>query len=82
MDPFMITVIILIFITLILAMFRVNCPPEAMTTYNDIFCNSHSTPGNGDAYPVKIYRLPYNYPAGVWTDSPTQHFDRPANWYL
>ena len=81
MDTIIVLVLILIFITLILALFRVNCP-ENMTTYSDIFCNTHSTPGNGDAYPVAIYRLPYNYPAGVWSDSPTNHFDKPANLYL
>ena len=82
MDSFMLVIIILIFLTLLIALFRVNCPPEAMTNYNDIFGNSHSTPGDGAAYPVSIYRLPYNYPAGIWTDNPTCHFDRPANLYL
>lgn len=81
MDTFMLVIIILIFITLLLAIFRVNCN-ETMVNYLDLFYNPQSTPGTGAAYPVEIYRLPYNYPAGVWSDHLEQHFDRPANWYL
>ena len=82
MDSFILIILILIFLTLLIALFRVNCTAETMTNYNDIFGNSHSTPGDGAAYPVNIYRLPYNYPAGFWTDNPSCHFDRPANLYL
>ena len=82
MDAIIVIVLILIFITLLLSLFRVNCPAEGMITYTDLFYNTHSTPGNCAAYPVSVYRLPYNYPAGVWSDSPTSHFDRPCNLYL
>jgi len=77
----MLIIIILIILTLLLALFRVNCN-ENMVNYLDLFYNPHSTNGTGAAYPVEIFRLPYNYPTGIWSSNIEQHFDRPANLYL